>query len=72
MEGADAVWRLTRHSDGSAEQRCELQTAKANDKPVLGVNVYADDPVPSELERSPVSEWTWKAIVDWSDSLLEE
>jgi hypothetical protein len=33
-----------RHSDGSEEQRFELQTAKDYDKPVLGVKVYADDP----------------------------
>lgn len=60
--------RYTANADGA---RWEMQCAKDEKLPRLGVHIHADDkgPVPPELQGAKVVEWTWPNIAAFVNAL---
>lgn len=58
---------ISKNSTTSTGQKWEIQCAKDEKKPLLGVYAYTDDRTSVDGVRTIV--WSWQGIADWIDSL---
>lgn len=54
----------------SSGEKWEIECAKTEGKPLIGLWVYSDDRTrPAELSGHSIIEWNWEKIADFIDSL---
>ena len=72
IKGCDGLIALLSKKTGNADgARWEMQCAKEEKIPMIGVHIHKDDKgaVPPELSGKKVIEWTWDGIAKFLDSL---
>ncbi len=61
---------LTRNVRNAEGAHWEINCAKAENVPILGVHIFADDDYkPPEIQGKKVIRWTWDGIGTWIDGL---
>jgi hypothetical protein len=58
---------ISENSKSSSGQKWEIQCAKDETIPLLGVYAYSDDR--TNIEGVPTIVWSWQGIADWIDGL---
>ena len=72
IKGCDGVIALLSKKTYSADgARWEMQCAKEEGVPMIGIHIHSDDKgaTPPELDSKKVIEWDWKEIAKFLDSL---
>jgi len=61
---------VSKHTLNSSGQKWEIQCAKDEKKPMIGLWAYTDDRTrPYELAGTAIIEWRWQGIADFINSL---
>lgn len=71
IQGCDGVIALVSENTADADgELWEIECAKDEDKPLIGLWAYADDrSKPAALAGVTIIEWTWDGIGEFIDSL---